>query len=214
MILNITIATEKKEDDFLSPTQDGNAGLDVIARKSFIKGSAVKLLENGKTIEFQDEIIPIDEVDRFYFNSIDYIQYDTEIQVEPSSINIVSKPMGLGSKESTSTFVEDNNGPYFTLLFPRSSLSKYNLQLANSVGVIDRSYRGNIILRFNYVWQPSDLTFMKGSIVGKINKDKIYENGNKVGQLVVFKEIYPQFIINENLTDTERGKNGFGSTGE
>lgn len=88
---------------------------------------------------------------------------------------------------------------YMGLLFPRSSVSKYCLSLCNCVGVIDSAYRGEIILKFN-----------------KINGNhlkKCYEKYDKVGQLIIMP--YPKVTLVETgeLTESERGANGFGSTG-
>lgn len=86
---------------------------------------------------------------------------------------------------------------YVGLLFPRSSISKYDLVLANSVGVIDSSYRGS--LRFRYK-------------TGKKNP-KIYTIGDKIGQLLILP--YPNITIVEvnELSSTDRAEGGFGSTG-
>lgn len=86
---------------------------------------------------------------------------------------------------------------YVGLLFPRSSISKYDLVLANSVGVIDSSYRGS--LRFRYK-------------TGKKNP-KIYTIGDKIGQLLILP--YPNITIVEvnELSSTDRAEGAFGSTG-
>lgn len=101
-------------------------------------------------------------------------------------------------KYGTGLAVEIPEG-YVGLLFPRSSVSKTNLTLANSVGVIDSGYRGQIMCVFN-----------------KINNPMLqsYKVGDKVAQLVLVAA--PQFSINEvnELSTTERGDGGFGSTGK
>ena len=58
-----------------------------------------------------------------HYRSIYYLEYDTGLRVEPDP-------------------------SFYLLLFPRSSIVNTNLMLANSVGVIDSGYRGNIILKF------------------------------------------------------------------
>lgn len=88
---------------------------------------------------------------------------------------------------------------YVGLLFPRSSVSKYYLSLCNCVGVIDSAYRGEIILKFN-----------------KINGNslkKCYEKYDKVGQLIIMPYPKVTFIETDELSDTDRGNGGFGSTG-
>ena len=85
---------------------------------------------------------------------------------------------------------------YMGLLFPRSSVSKTSLSLRNSVGVIDSGYRGEIIFKY-----------------GKVNDNKVYELGERVGQIIIMP--YPTIEFNEvdELEDSDRSKGGFGSTG-
>ncbi len=86
---------------------------------------------------------------------------------------------------------------YVGLIFPRSSIRKYELALSNSVGVIDSGYRGEIQATFN--------TRYYGEIV--------YKKGDKIAQLVIIP--YPQVELYESdeLSESERGSGGFGSTG-
>tara|TARA_B100002019_G_C20987343_1_gene458798 strand:- start:117 stop:533 length:417 start_codon:yes stop_codon:yes gene_type:complete len=81
------------------------------------------------------------------------------------------------------------------LLFPRSSISKTNLRLANSVGVIDSGYRGEIMLKFEK------------------NGDNEYKEGDRVGQLMIMENPPMHFVEVENLPNSDRGSGGFGSTG-
>jgi dUTP pyrophosphatase len=86
---------------------------------------------------------------------------------------------------------------YVGLVFPRSSIRKYELELTNSVGVIDSGYRGEIQATFNKVHH-------------KLNK---YNVGDRIVQIMIIP--YPQvsFIEVEELSSSERGFGGFGSTG-
>ena len=81
------------------------------------------------------------------------------------------------------------------LLFPRSSVSKTNLRLANSVGVIDSGYRGEIMLKFDK------------------NGNGEYQEGDRVGQLMIMENPPMHFVEVVNLPDSDRGIGGFGSTG-
>ena len=85
------------------------------------------------------------------------------------------------------------------LVFPRSSIRNYDLVLSNGVGVIDSGYRGEIMATFN-VKNPSDV-------------QQIYAEGDRIAQLV----IVPVPLINyrevNELSETERGEGGHGSTG-
>lgn len=86
---------------------------------------------------------------------------------------------------------------YVGLLFPRSSISNTSFTLCNSVGVVDSGYRGEITFRFRNTG-----TFAKA-----------YKPGDKIGQLVILP--YPSIELEESeeLSSTERGSGGYGSTG-
>jgi dUTP pyrophosphatase len=84
-------------------------------------------------------------------------------------------------------------------LFPRSSVSKTDLLLANSVGVVDSGYRGPIKLRF----RKSVCTAYPG----------IYSRGERVGQIIIMPVPSFEFEEVDELSDTDRGDGGFGSTG-
>jgi deoxyuridine 5'-triphosphate nucleotidohydrolase len=87
-------------------------------------------------------------------------------------------------------------GWYFDLV-PRSSIYKTGYMLANSVGVIDRSYRGEVLVPLIKVVQDApDLTF-PARIVQIIPRPVVH---------VAFEEV-------EELDETARGEGGFGSSG-
>jgi len=135
----------------------------------------------------------------YYYDSIDYIQYRTNLFVS------VQKDTTFGVRGS----FED----YDVLGFPRSSISKYNLMLANSICLIDADYRGEVLLRFKYIWQPSDMFFYHdNSVTGKLDLNKIYKKGDKICQLKITKSENVSFKLVDVLDDTNRGTGGFGST--
>lgn len=87
------------------------------------------------------------------------------------------------------------------LLFPRSSVSKKSLILSNSVGVIDAGYRGEIKARFKQ---------FKSENISKAH----YEVGEKAVQLIVIPFVsFDKITVVDELSSTERGEGGFGSTG-
>lgn len=86
---------------------------------------------------------------------------------------------------------------YVGLIFPRSSISKTPHTLANSVGVIDSGYRGELKLRMRYKESREDME---------------YSFGDKIGQLVVIPHPKIELIESKVLSDTDRGSGGFGST--
>lgn len=88
---------------------------------------------------------------------------------------------------------------YVGLLFPRSSVYKKNLTMANSVGVIDSGYRGEIIVKF------------KADMIGL---DNYYEVGERIGQLVIVPIPNVEYVEVEDLGKSERGNGGFGSSGK
>lgn len=119
------------------------------------------------------------------WDEVDYIQYETNLFVAPETLT------------------------HHILIHPRSSISKYNLVLANSIGLVDNDYRGMIMCRFKYIWQPKD--WNDGP--GKINMEKIYQKGDRIAQLVVEPTISVTWDVVTELPDTDRGSGGFGSTG-
>lgn len=86
------------------------------------------------------------------------------------------------------------------LLFPRSSVSKTPLTLANSVGVIDSNYRGEIKVVFKC---QNIYTDSYG----------IYNVGDRVAQLMIVPIPAVELIETEELSDSNRGVDGFGSSG-
>lgn len=93
---------------------------------------------------------------------------------------------------------------YVGLLFPRSSVSKKQQFLTNAVGVIDSNYRGEIMLKFKPTVQAHN------KVESLFNE--MYEVGEKIGQLIILPYPSVNFILSDNLSDTVRGSNGFGST--
>lgn len=80
------------------------------------------------------------------------------------------------------------------LVYPRSSISKYDLILANHVGVIDSQYRGSIKLRF------------------RVGGDNIYKVGDRIAQLIIIPRPQVSFNVVEELDETQRQEGSFGST--
>lgn len=88
---------------------------------------------------------------------------------------------------------------HFGGIYPRSGLAtKKGLRLANCVGVVDADYRGEIIVALHN----------DSSLLREVRK------GDRIAQLIV--QEYKKFELNEmdELSGTERGDGGFGSTGK
>ena len=84
------------------------------------------------------------------------------------------------------------------LLFPRSSIRKYGLDLTNCVGVVDSGYRGEIMLTFRPQFEGSG---------------KVYDIGDKICQLIIMPYPIIEPVEATELSETERGENGHGSSG-
>ena len=90
---------------------------------------------------------------------------------------------------------------YKGIIVPRSNLTKHPWMMNNSMGVIDSDYRGE--------WKMI-LTPLNGDLVASALP---YGTGDRVGQ-IYFEAVLPiEFIEVEDLSETERGTGGFGSTG-
>ncbi len=83
---------------------------------------------------------------------------------------------------------------YVGLVFPRSSVSKTGLSLRNSVGVIDSGYRGPIMLKFS-------------------GETGSYLAGDRIGQIMILPYPEIEYVEVSQLSDSDRGSGGFGSTG-
>ena len=99
---------------------------------------------------------------------------------------------------------------YGMLIFPRSSNTKTDAYLANSVGILDASYRGELV--FAYKLRTSfDVLFPNGNELNYLemeNELAPYKVGDRIGQIVILP--YPQIEFNEvsELSETERGTDG------
>jgi dUTPase len=134
------------------------------------------------------------------YKRIDYIQYKTNLKL---AVQQERQYSGFGHTDID----------YDILAFPRSSVSKYNLVLANCIGLIDADYRGEVLLRFKYQWQPEDYRIRTDNLIeGIVNSNKLYNKGDKICQLKVTKVEDVEFVLVNALDSTDRGEGGFGST--
>jgi deoxyuridine 5'-triphosphate nucleotidohydrolase len=120
-------------------------------------------------------------------------------------LTIISEYKKLNSDTTlydTGIKLEIPNG-YYVEIVPRSSISRSGYMLANSIGIIDQGYTGNLYVALR-----------------KINKDcEDLILPYKCCQIIMKKQIYPKVIIEdltkerkENILSTSRGAGGFGST--
>lgn len=87
---------------------------------------------------------------------------------------------------------------YVGLVFPRSSIVRKDMSMANAVGVIDSGFRGEVTCRFR---MAGCLEFPK------------YGIGERVAQIVFVKLPDVLVVESEELGESERGEGGYGSTG-
>jgi len=89
---------------------------------------------------------------------------------------------------------------YAGFIQPRSGLAlKHGISMVNSPGLIDSGYRGEVsVILIN---QDAKKAFR-------------VRRGDKICQLVIQKVEKPQFQVVDSLDETERGKGGFGSSGQ
>lgn len=104
---------------------------------------------------------------------------------------------GQTEKIGTGVAMEIPDG-YVGLVYARSGLAtKQGLRPANCVGVIDSDYRGEIIVALH---NDSDV-------------ERVVNEGERVAQIVIAPYLQVEFNEVDNLEETERSDNGFGSTG-
>ncbi|HOT88359.1 MAG TPA: hypothetical protein PLC59_00100 [Bacteroidales bacterium] len=137
------------------------------------------------------------------YKSISYLEYHTALKMQPKW---------------------KSSDEYHHLdLHPRSSVRKYNLVLANSIGLIDNDYRGEILVSFKYIFQPEDFVinyeeaekgFRPLNLLAGINWTKVYRKGDKIAQLVAERTNPINFVFTTELSETSRGEGGHGSTGQ
>lgn len=113
---------------------------------------------------------------------------EAPVVLAPGEIKMI--PIGITA--------EPDSDDIALLIYPRSGLSsKYGVSLANCVGVVDSDYRG--------AW-----------FVPLINHGKepfTVEHGMRVAQMIPTRILIPDIEVSDELSETERGNGGFGSSG-
>ena len=125
----------------------------------------------------------------------------SDITVPARSTVLIDLEIAVKLKQFNSSFHIDSKKLYSNkpcLLMPRSSIYKTPLRLANSVGLIDSEYRGNLKVPLDNI---SD-------------EDYIVKSGDRLVQLVAPNLGNFSLVLTEDLGVTERGSKGFGSSGK
>jgi dUTP pyrophosphatase len=104
-------------------------------------------------------------------------------------------PPGVKSFKVNLNYKGNQNHGY--MLVPRSSLAKTGIRLANSIGIVDKNYRGDVSVIIDNV---SDI-------------EVLLQEGCCYFQIVSFCGKLPAYQIGDVSTETTRGIDGFGSTG-
>jgi len=117
-----------------------------------------------------------------------YACLDTDVIIEPGKTVFIPTGLSMEIPEGTAG-----------LIYARSGLAcKRGLAPANKVGVIDSDYRGEFIVALHNHGSES----------------QIISHGERVAQLVITPVLIGEFVLTDELTDTERASGGFGSTGK
>jgi dUTP pyrophosphatase len=122
---------------------------------------------------------------------------DAGLDLTAVSIKTVDQ---LYTEYGTGIAVEIPEG-HVGLLFPRSSVTNKAQFVKNSVGVIDSNYRGELKLRLSDINVRPDV------------RGQFYDIGDRVGQLIIVPIPSIELDEVEELSETNRGTNGYGSTG-
>ena len=113
-----------------------------------------------------------------------------QLLIEPKETVLIK--MGIACE------MTDDYLPTSYMLVPRSSIYKTPLRMANSIGIIDAGYRGEIM----------------AAVDNTSNEDYMVSPGDRLFQLV-HPSLYPiKASLEKELSDTQRGDGGFGSTGK
>ena len=115
-----------------------------------------------------------------------YAILDEEITINPGETKVISTGLSMAIPKG-----------YVGLIYARSSLgTKRGLAPANKVGVIDADYRGEV----------------KVVLYNQSKEEQIISPNERIAQIVITPYMQVDFTVVEELSETERGTGGFGST--
>ena len=117
-----------------------------------------------------------------------YAAIEQEVRINPHCTEKIGTGIAIELSKGT-----------FGAIYARSGLAtKQGLRPANAVGVIDSDYRGEIIVALH---NDSDQV-------------RIVQPGDRIAQLIIMLYVPEKIEVVDELEDTERGSNGFGSSGK
>lgn len=127
--------------------------------------------------------------------------HEGDAGIDLTATNVTLEPNECGQTVvvyHTDLAVEIPEG-YVGLLFPRSSIANKSMFLTNGVGVIDPGYRGEIMGKFHITTDAAPA---------------VYKVGERFAQLVIIPLVDYTITESTELSETDRGEGGFGSTGD
>ena len=145
-------------------------------------------------------IKPTKEALPFYINHTNYHEGDAGLDVFTlEDIIVLAKTMTkVDTGIACEALNDDKTVGLSFYMYPRSSIVKTPLRLANSVGIIDRDYRGHLMGCFDNI----------------TDEDYIIKKGTRLLQICGPNLEPITFELVEELSETSRGLGGFGSTGK
>jgi len=162
----------------------------------------VKKLYQEKVTSHNDKINKSQFPDSGFDLLMPFINF---IHFEKNNISDITYKLPQGVKCAMYNVKEDHYVGYY--LYPRSSIIRTSLRLANSVGIIDAGYRGEIIAVVDNIDKSRDLK----AVIGEYARQN-----ERLFQICApdLSAFYVKIVeIEEELGITERGSGGFGSTG-
>lgn len=107
---------------------------------------------------------------------------------------------------------------YYLEIVPRSSTGlKTNLRQPNSIGVIDSDYRGEVKAMYESKIEERKVahsgTVFNAPVYKCVGTATLIKAGDRIAQMKLCKKYDADLVVVEELSETERGTGGFGSTG-
>lgn len=116
-----------------------------------------------------------------------YADITNSLVIEPSQTMLISTGLSMEIPKGC-----------FVAIYPRSGLaSKRGLILANTVGIIDSDYRGEVMI----------------ALKNTSNEDQVINHNDRIAQMIIQQYYTTDIVEVQELSDTNRGTGGFGSTG-
>jgi len=126
---------------------------------------------------------------------------DAAMDLTATSCTVEKKPSGERIVTYGTDLAFEIPTGFVGLIYPRSSIYKTSLSLCNHVGVIDSGYRGEV--KFKFRIDASARPYDGG----------IYKVGERIGQIMIVPHPKIEFVEVSDLSESDRGTGGYGSTG-